>query len=270
MIAHLSSRTVHRASGRAHLPLYDRNRISPGIVHLGAGAFHRAHQAMVIDDCLEDGQLQWGIVAASLRSRMLRDVLTPQNGLYSLSTGSESSGNLRVVGSLLAVLCGLDDRRALLDALVAPTTRIVTLTVTEKGYYRRRDSLLDRSHPDVRADLSCPERPATIFGVLAAAIEHRRMLGRAPFTVVSCDNIPANGATFKRLLIEFASIRSEPIARYIDNQVSFPSTMVDRIVPAADQALRDKVAERLGLADAARSTEFYHARRSSRGRCRNI
>jgi fructuronate reductase len=231
-------------------PSYDRAEVRPGIVHLGLGAFHRAHQAAIVDDCLNAGDLGWGIVGASLRSADTRDALSPQDGLYTLSVAGASGETLRVVGSIVSCLVAPEDPAALLDAMTKLETRIVTLTVTEKAYLRDASGDLDLAHPDIAWDLANPGRPRTVHGFLVESIAKRRAAGVPPFTVLSCDNLPANGATLKRLAVAFAAAREPELGAFVEGEVAFPSSMVDRIVPATTDADRARIAARLGVADA--------------------
>ncbi|WP_054312055.1 mannitol dehydrogenase family protein [Mesorhizobium sp. 1M-11] len=229
-------------------PRYDRSVVTPGIVHLGVGAFHRAHQAVYVDDCLAAGETGWGIVGASLRSTDTRDALAPQDGLYTLAVRGGEGEELRVVGSILSLLVAPEDPARLLEALCLPSVRIVTLTVTEKAYLRNAAGGLDFAHADIVWDLAHHDRPKTVYGFLTEAIARRQ--GTAPFTVLCCDNLPANGATLRRLLFEFTEARDKKLAAYIERSIAFPSSMVDRIVPATTDADRAHVAAALGVADA--------------------
>jgi fructuronate reductase len=231
-------------------PGYDRGAVRPGIVHLGVGAFHRAHQAAYTDAVLAAGDLRWGITAASLRSPDTRNALAPQDGLCALNIRGETD-RLAVIGSIGRVLAAPEDPAALLDALCAPATTIVSLTVTEKAYCRDPASgMLDEAHPDILHDLAHPHAPRSALGWLAAAIARRRTEGRPPFTVLCCDNLPANGRTLHRLLARFARLRSPGLGAFVENEVACPDTMVDRIVPATTEENRTRVAAALGLRDA--------------------
>ncbi|TKT74643.1 mannitol dehydrogenase family protein [Aquamicrobium sp. LC103] len=245
----LSEATLRGAKG-ATLPAYDRRRVTTGVVHLGVGAFHRAHQAVYIDDCLAAGEAGWGIVGASLRSTDTRDALAPQDGLYTLAEQDSSGEKLRVVGSIKELVVAPENPEALVARMAAPTTRIVSLTVTEKAYLRDRGGDLDLAHPDIVHDLAEPQRPRTTHGFIAAALERRRKEGAAPFTVLCCDNLPANGETLRRLILQFAAARGGDLARYVEQEVAFPSTMVDRIVPATTDEDRERISRAIGLADA--------------------
>jgi fructuronate reductase len=228
-------------------PGYDRRRITPGIVHLGVGAFHRAHQAVYVDDCLISGARDWGIVGASLRSPQTRDALVPQDGLYTVASQEPTGERLRVVGSLLRLLVGPDDPAALVAAMADSNVCIVSMTVTEKAYLRDSAGNLNLSHPDAAADLMSPSQPRTVHGFIVEALEQRRRAGVPPFTVLCCDNLPANGETVRRLVLQFADARHQELARYIEKEVAFPSTMVDRIVPATTDEDRERISAAIGL-----------------------
>ena len=244
----LSLRTL--AGTRAELPAYDRAMVTRGIVHLGIGNFHRAHQAVCLDDCLA-ADPSWGIRGVSLRRPDMAQALSPQDGLYTLAVRDGGGTRARVVGSILDVLVAAHDRRAVLAALIDPAIRIVSLTVTEKGYcHDPAGGDLDPEHPGIRADLAMPDVPGTVPGLLAEALRRRREAGTPPFTVLSCDNLPSNGATLARIVGQFAARRDPDLARWIAGEVAFPSTMVDRITPATTDADRPEIAALTGRHDA--------------------
>lgn len=233
----------------AALP-YDRSRVMPGIVHLGVGAFHRAHMAVYIDDLLKT-DTTWGIIGASLRRPDTRNALAPQDFLYTLVERSASGTSLRVIGSLLDVIDATSRRRELIAAMVDPHVRIVSLTVTEKGYcHDPATGMLQPDHPDIVHDLDIYNAPVSVPGLIVRALELRRAAGIAPFAVLSCDNLPANGETTARVITQFAGMRSAELADFVDAEVAFPSTMVDRIVPSTTDEDRSAVAEESGLYDA--------------------
>ncbi|WP_442582967.1 mannitol dehydrogenase family protein [Mesorhizobium sp. ASY16-5R] len=234
----------------AATPAYDRSAVAEGIVHLGVGAFHRAHQAVYVDDCLAAGERDWGIAGVSLRSSDTRDALAPQDGLYTIAVRDGSEDALRVIGSLKSLLVAPEDPEAVLARLADPQTRIVTLTVTEKAYMRGAGGGLDTGHADIAWDIANLGRPRTVFGFLAGALARRRDAGIPPFTVLCCDNLPANGETVRKLLLQFAGLSGGDLAAFIENEVAFPSTMVDRIVPSTTDADRQKISEALGVEDA--------------------
>ncbi|MDE5457616.1 mannitol dehydrogenase family protein [Bradyrhizobium sp. CSA112] len=247
----LSNANLHRLPGQIRRPAYDRSRVTPGIVHLGIGAFHRAHQAVVIDDLLAGGATDWGIVGASLRSPEAHDALAPQDGLYTLAVRSGAGTDHRIVGSVLATEVAKEKPGQLVARLANPATRIVSLTVTEKGYcHTPQTGDLDERHPDIVHDLRNPGTPRSAVGFLVAALARRRIAGAAPFTVLSCDNLSANGHTVGRIVTQFAALRSRNLAKWIEAEVAFPSTMVDRIVPETTEADRAAVSSALSMIDA--------------------
>ncbi|WP_134496414.1 mannitol dehydrogenase family protein [Microvirga pakistanensis] len=231
-------------------PRYDRRAVTAGIVHLGVGAFHRAHQAVYVDEILAEDP-GWGIVAASLRSPDTYDALAPQDGLYTLSVRSGEGEALRVIGSVQRVIVAPDAVEDLLRVMADRRTRIVSLTVTEKGYcHDPATGTLNESHPDVRHDLQNPHLPRSAPGFILEALRRRRIARVAPFTVLSCDNLPSNGRTVKRVLTRFAELCDPTFGRFVADEVSCPSTMVDRIVPATSDEDRRRIREALGVTDA--------------------
>ncbi|MEP9349289.1 mannitol dehydrogenase family protein [Xanthobacter sp. KR7-225] len=232
-------------------PGYDVAAAEVGVVHLGVGAFHRAHQAVYLDEVMARGAKGWAIAGASLRAPDTFDALAPQDGLYTLAVRSGAGDALRVVGSLRRLLVAPRDPEALLTTMCDPKVRIVTLTVTEKGYcHDPASGTLDAAHPDIRADLASPLRPRSAPGFLVEALARRRAAGTRPFTVLCCDNLPANGETVARVTARLAALRDPDLGRFVAGEVAFPSTMVDRIVPATTDADRALVAGALGVADA--------------------
>jgi len=229
---------------------YDRSKVSPGIVHLGVGAFQRAHMAVYVDDILGVGP-SWGIIGASLRRPDTRLALAPQDFLYTLAVQSGAGTTIRTIGALLNVLDATVQHAQLISALTDPRIRIVTLTITEKGYcHDPATGLLDQQHPDVLHDLARPEEPVSAPGLIVRALELRKIAGVAPFTVLCCDNLPANGQTTARVVTGLAELRDRKLANYIAREVAFPSTMVDRIVPATTDVDRKLVFEATGMTDA--------------------
>ncbi|WP_459615601.1 mannitol dehydrogenase family protein [Bordetella sp. 2513F-2] len=238
-------------------PGYDRGRLRPGIVHLGMGAFHRAHQAPLTDAAMAAaGDLRWGIVGVSLRSPDTRDALAPQQGLYTVALrDADESGApreaLQVVGAVLRVLVASEDPDAVLEQIAHPDTRIVSLTVTEKGYaHEPATGRLRLDDPDVRHDLAHPLAPRSAIGMLAYGLHRRHARGLGPVTLLSCDNLPANGDTLRGLVLAFAGLLDAGLAAWVAERCTFPNTMVDRIVPRTSDEDRARVAGRLGLYDA--------------------
>ncbi|MBI1218120.1 MAG: mannitol dehydrogenase family protein [Rhodobacteraceae bacterium] len=248
---HLSNATLPRLPAGVRRPSYDRAAARIGIVHLGVGAFHRAHQAVYTEDAMDAGDTGWAIAGVSLRSPDTRDALGPQDGLYTVAARSAAGDAFRVIGSLAQLLVAPEDPEAVLALMAAPETRIVSLTVTEKGYcHHPATGTLDEAHPDIVHDLANPTLPRSAVGFLIEALDRRRRAGHAPFTALSCDNLPANGETLARVATRFAALRDPALGDWVAAHVAFPSTMVDRIVPATSAADRAFVAETLGLQDA--------------------
>ncbi|MGO4440575.1 mannitol dehydrogenase family protein [Rhizobium sp. RAF56] len=245
----LSRATLPNLPPVVRQPAYDPASVTIGIVHLGIGAFHRAHQAAFTDAVLAD-DLSWGICGASLRSPDTRDALKPQDGLYTLAVRDGGGEELSVIGSVVELLCAPDDPEALLARMADPKTRIVSLTITEKGYcHNPATGTLDEAHPDIVHDLQNPETPKTAIGFIAEALDRRRRAGVEAFTLLSCDNLPANGHVLKRVVSRFAELRDGELARYVAD-VATPSTMIDRIVPATTAADRASIAAALAMTDA--------------------
>ena len=247
----LSDSTLNSLRSGIGRPAYDRAGVTPGIVHLGIGAFFRAHGAAAVDECLAAGEAGWGIVAASLRSRATRDALAPQDGLYTLALRDTDRERLRVIGSIGGVLVAPEAPEALLAAMTDPRVKIVSMTVTEKGYaVDLGTGGLRADHPDILHDLEEPDRPRSMLGFVAEALTRRRRAGVPAFTVLSCDNLPQNGRTLHRVLTEFAAARDPDLGRFVADHVACPCVMVDRIVPATTDCDRAAISASLGLEDA--------------------
>lgn len=247
----LSNATLKALPVTVKRPVYDRASVSIGIVHLGIGAFHRGHQAVYTDDVLASGDHRWGILGASLRSADTRDALSPQNGLYTIAVRSATGTEHRVIGSLISLLVAPENPEALIAAMADPQVKIVSLTVTEKGYcIDPATGRLDEQHPDIRHDVANPDQPKSAPGYLLAALHRRRALGVKPFTVMSCDNLPSNGEKLHAILVKLAGLRSAEFARFIETEVACPSTMIDRIVPQTTDEDRAIAKAALHLDDA--------------------
>jgi fructuronate reductase len=234
----------------ARRPAYRREAVRPGILHLGLGNFARAHLAAHVEAGLPEG-LDWGIVGASLRHADMAEALTPQGGLYTLAVRDAAGTQAQVIGAVQAVLPP-DRERSLIAWMAEPAIRIVSLTVTEKGYgLDAATGTLDASRPDIAADLAGQAAvPRSVPGLLIAGLAARRAAGHGPFTILSCDNLPANGTTLHRLLVEMAGARDRALRDWVAQAVVCPSSMVDRIVPATTEADRAEVAALTGVRDA--------------------
>jgi len=240
-------------------PAYDPAAHGAGIVHIGLGAFHKAHQAVYTDAALGARGGDWRIVGVSLRSTHSAEILSAQNGLYTVIARDAAGEDVRVIGSLADALSMVTGREAVLAALCAPATRIVSLTVTEKGYgLDRATGGIDRTHPAIAADLETPDRPQGVAGLLVWALGVRRARGIPPFTILCCDNLSENGPMLRGLLTDFACHVVPELVEHIAREVAFPSTMVDRITPAQTCETKDLAKRLTSMQDgAAVETEHF-------------
>ncbi|MCH6163326.1 mannitol dehydrogenase family protein [Streptomyces marispadix] len=232
--------------GAPEAPRYDRTQLTAGIVHFGVGNFHRAHQAMAIDRLLADGLARdYGICGVGVlpSDARMRDVLTAQNGLYTLELRHpDGSREARIIGSLIDYLYAPDDPGAVVERLARPEVRIVSLTVTEGGYHiDQTTGEFDPSDENIQHDLAHPGAPRSTFGLIVAGLRRRRAAGLPPFTVMSCDNLPGNGHVARGTIIAFARLQDADLADWISAEVSFPNSMVDRITPATSDADREHI-----------------------------
>jgi mannitol 2-dehydrogenase len=251
----LSAATIGNLSGRVAVPGYDRAALQVGIVHFGLGAFHRSHQAMYLDRLMAAGRASdWAVCAVDVLAadRQKRATFRSQDGLYTLMV-KEPDGTIapRVIGSLAEYLFAPDEPGEVLDRLIDPRTRIVSLTITEGGYNLvHTTGEFDTGNSAVQRDLIPGAVPGTVFGFIVAALRHRRASGVPPFTVVSCDNIEANGNVARAVLGAFADLAEPGLGDWLRNAVAFPNSMVDRITPTTTGADIDRLADEFGVADA--------------------
>ena len=235
-------------------PSYARADLSAGILHFGPGNFHRAHQAVYLDRLMESGEARdWAIVGASVMESdtALRRALFRQDLLGTVVSESGSESEARVTGPMVDYL-PIGDARRILEALVDPRIRIVSLTVTEGGYFVDANTgRFDPDHPRIRADAANPGAPATVFGIICRALAARREAGTGAFTVMSCDNLPHNGAAARAAVTGLARLVDPALADWIDAHSSFPNAMVDRITPATGPRERSRVVAEFGIADEA-------------------
>jgi mannitol 2-dehydrogenase len=250
----LNSRTLPYWRDRLPAPGYDRDQVTPGVVHVGVGGFHRAHQAMYHDRMLTDGAgLDWGIcgVGVLAADRKMQQALDAQDGLYTLVVKhSDGTYEPRVIGSVVQYLFAPDNPEAVIEKMAAEPTRIVSLTITEGGYnVSDITGEFDAADPGVLHDLAPGAAPRTTFGLVTEALRRRRQRGLGPFTVVSCDNLPGNGQLSKRVFTAFARLRDPALGDWIEGSVRFPNCMVDRITPVTTDADRAEIAGRFGIGD---------------------
>ncbi len=260
----LNARTLAYWGTRVPVPAYDRELVTPGVVHFGVGGFHRAHEAMYHDRLMSDSQmaarpmlggagLDWGICGVGVMpsDRRMQRVLAAQDGLYTLVL-KHSDGRFepRVIGSIVEYLFAPDDPEAVVRKLAAEPTRIVSLTITEGGY--NIDDVtgkFDVSNPAVLRDLRPGAVPRTVFGLITEALARRQSDGIAPFTVMSCDNLQGNGQLSRRAITAFARLKNPDLADWIEHEVRFPDSMVDRITPVTTEADKAEIRDQFGLDD---------------------
>ena len=253
MAVSLDASTLRSWGERVPTPAYDRSRVRQGVVHVGVGAFHRAHQAAYHDRLLEQGQLDWGICGVGLlpSDRRMQEALAAQDHLYTLVLKhSDGTYEPRVIGSIVDYLFAPDDPEAVIERMAAETTRIVSLTITEGGYNLHHvTGEFDPGAFDVDHDLHPGATPRTAFGFVTEALRRRRERELAPFTVMSCDNLQGNGRLAAQVFTAFARLRDEELGDWISAEVPFPDSMVDRITPQTTDDDRAEIRERFGIDD---------------------
>ena len=253
-IQKLSNGMLKELPGGVAGPTYDRSTITPGVVHIGLGNFHRAHQSWYLHRLMQQGEaLNWGIIGAGVRQgdEMQRQRLAAQDYLSTLIKLDPKGRSAEIVGSMIDFVPVQADNAALIAQLADPAIRIVSLTVTEGGYYVDPVTKgLDTSHPDIQHDAADPDSPHTAFGAMIAALRKRRADGTGPFTGQSCDNLQGNGAILRQTLVGLARLSDPELADWIDTHCTFPNSMVDCIVPATGPKELE-LARSFGIDDAA-------------------
>ena len=233
----LNEATLSRHARRVAVPTFDRWSLVPSVVHIGVGAFHRSHQAVYFDDLAQQGHsCDWGLVGVGLHRRGIGDALSEQDGLYTVLARDGDRSSARIVGVMGRFLFAPDNPDAVVATLAHPRTRVVTLTITAAAY-------------GDRGDLGCAGAPRTAIGFLVEALGQRRRAGLRPFTVLSCDNMPGNGAITRDAVCSFARERDPRLARWIEAHGAFPSSMVDRITPRTTADDREMLSRDFGVAD---------------------
>lgn len=245
----LSNATMPLLADRLDVPTYDRSLLRPSIVHIGVGGFHRAHQGVYLDALARAGSREWGEVGVGLRCNRMRDVLTPQDWLYTVVEREGAEVTPRVVGSLRHYLFGPEAPQVVIEQLADPMTRLVTLTVTGDGYHLGVDGEFRDDDPSVLADLRHPSAPHTWFGYVVAALGRRRAAGLPGFTVLSCDNLPDSGAAARSAVLSYAEALDSSLAAWIEQNVTFPNSMVDRITPRTEPSFVRQFSRRYGVTD---------------------
>lgn len=251
--------TLDQVSDQVQLPAYDCQALRPGIVHLGLGAFHRAHQAVYTEQALANSGGDWGIIGVSLRSPTVSEQLSPQEGLYSVMSEDASGQQLQVIGAIQKVLVAPRELDQVVAAIADPDIKIITLTVTEKGYCLAPNGWsLDRESEAVRADLANVQEPETAVGILALGLKARHETGAGRITIISCDNLSQNSTVLRSVLIEYVECAFPELLPWLGDNIAYPCSMVDRIVPAMTDEQKQRQGELLGLADeGAVSTEPF-------------
>jgi fructuronate reductase len=251
--------TLEGLHAAVQLPAYDRSSVRPGILHLGLGAFHRAHQAVFTEQAMAASGGDWGIIGVCMRSDRVAQQLKPQGNLYSVMSEAADGYALRVIGAISDVLVAPQELDRVVEAIASSAISIVTLTVTEKAYCLAADGKsLDRSDPVVSADLAEPSQPSSTVGMLALGLKRRLEDGGAPLTLISCDNLSANGAKLESILQDYLQSVFPEVLSWFKKSLAFPSSMVDRIVPAMTGEKKQQQSDRLGLLDeGAVSTEPF-------------
>mmetsp|Transcript_31399 Transcript_31399/g.63821 ORF Transcript_31399/g.63821 Transcript_31399/m.63821 type:complete len:522 (+) Transcript_31399:313-1878(+) len=255
----LSSFSIPQLAERkkVSVPKYDRTQVQAGILHIGVGNFHRAHMAAYMDDLMNDdfdSHREWGIVGAGILSfdAEKREKLASQDWLQTLVQRDADSVQARIIGSMtnfLPVDFELRQHTALQEAMEQPSIKIVSLTVTEGGYFLHNGDF-DPQHPDMEYDIYNPGTPTTVFGMMVKALDRRRKAGIPPFSVMSCDNIPHNGNVVRSVVVGLANHTDRELAKWIDENVAFPNSMVDRITPGTTAEQSEYIKNEYGYEDA--------------------
>jgi len=246
----LSNKTVKNVGENLAIitPSYDREKTKIGIVHLGPGAFHRAHQAVYTENAMNLAGGDWGICGVSLRSATARDVLAKQDNLYTLAI-LDKEINYQIIGAMKEVLVASEQPKEVMARLTAATTKLVTLTITEKGYCLGADGRLDLQHPDIAHDLSNRSQPNSAIGYIVQALGQRKINNIKAFNVLSCDNVSGNGDKLRRAVIDYATQLDAGLATWIEVNVAFPNAMVDSITPKTEDYTVDSVSNAIGARD---------------------
>jgi fructuronate reductase/mannitol 2-dehydrogenase len=245
----LCDAVLDRLPAGVQRPLYDRAALTPSMVHIGVGGFHRAHQAVYLDDLAATGVTDWGVVGVGLHSPQMGQVLAAQDRLHLVVERHPEGDRGRVIGAMTRYLFAPHDPEAVLAVLTDERTRVVTMTITGTGYLVNPHTGRFEPDIDVVSDLAMPGHPVTVFGYLVEALDRRRAAGRAPFTVLSCDNMPSNGSAARTAVVTFARLRDPGLGDWVEEHVAFPSSMVDRITPTTTIEDRHAIAARLGVQD---------------------
>ncbi len=251
MTCKLSLATLDEAKKTASVPAYSRSDLSAGIVHFGVGNFHRAHQAVYLDDLFNMGADQdFAIVGAGVlpSDELMREKLAAQDFLTTVVEQDNNRTGARVTGPMIDIL-PVGVAQTTIEALSDPKIRIVSMTITEGGYFIDASGDFNPSHPAIVGDANSPSSPKSVFGLIVAGLKARRDKGIQPFTIMSCDNIPHNGKVTKNAVVGLAALSDPAFATWIGDNVSFPNSMVDRITPATGERERNIARDEFGIED---------------------
>ena len=252
MTTKLSLANLDKLGPAVAVPNYARTDLSPGIVHIGTGNFHRAHQALYMDKLFNKGlNKDWGIIGTGVQAADVKmyDALMAQDCLTTVVEQEANLSTARVTGAMIGMIKP-GDKAALLTRLADPSTRIVSLTVTEGGYFiDPATGTFNPDAPEIRRDAANPDDPSTAFGLIALGLSLRRTAGLKPYTVMCCDNIPHNGAVTRNAVAGLARLSNPDLAKWIEAEGAFPNAMVDRITPATTDAQRKQLADTYGIED---------------------
>ena len=251
----LNAVTLPQLASRLAIPSYDRSKLRAGIVHFGVGGFHRAHQAMYLDRLMNAGKaLDWAICGVGVMpsDAAMKKVMADQDCLYTLVVKNpDGTREARVIGSIIEYLLAPEDPEAVIEKMASEQTRIVSLTITEGGYnFHHVTGEFDAANPAVAADLAPGGTPSTTFGLVTEAVARRRQRGLPPLTIMSCDNIQGNGDMARRMFTAFARLKDPELGEWMDANISFPNSMVDRITPVTTDEDRASIAQEFGVEDA--------------------
>ena len=230
------------------VPQYDRESTEIGIVHLGPGAFHRAHQAFYTENAMNLSGGNWGICGVSLRSATARDVLAEQDNLYTLAI-LDKNISYQVIGAIKEVLVASEQTNDVITRMSAASTKLITLTITEKGYCLAANGSLDLNHSDIKHDLANPSAPVSAIGFIVEALKLRKLNSINAFNVLSCDNVSGNGDKLRRAVLDYAEQFDADLKDWIDTNVAFPNAMVDSITPKTENYTIESVSNAVGLQD---------------------
>src|SRR6201995_5672369 len=253
MTTQLNAANLNLLDPKIQVPKYDRQKVGQSIMHVGVGGFHRAHQALYMDDLFhQGGDPHWGYCGVGLlkHDARIRDVMGSQDCLYTLGERNLEGHHPRIIGSIVNFLFAPDDPQKVIEQLASAETRIISLTITEGGYYIDQSTgEFNEKHPDIQYDLAHPHEPRCSFGYLLEALDRRRTRGMPPVTLMSCDNIQSNGEVAKKMLTAFAELRDPVFRNWLTENCIFPNSMVDRITPATTDEHRNLVKEKFKIDD---------------------